>query len=81
MSKQFEYELQLSELKKKHIERYKTHFFDVQIECRLIILPAHRYILSSHSTVLGKQLASGVNKLSKSTIHRFGFLSFTISLY
>lgn len=62
--------LQLSEINKRIEDNYKTNFFDVQINCREVILPAHRYVLSSSSDVLAKQLASGVNKLSKSTIRR-----------
>lgn len=68
--KELQCKFQLSEIKKRIEDDYKTNFFDVQIHCRDVILPAHRYVLSSSSDVLAKQLASGVNKLGKSTIRR-----------
>lgn len=53
---------------KENIDKNKeTYFFDVEIDCQSFILPAHKYVLSSRSEVLAKQLASGVNRLSKCT--------------
>lgn len=54
---------------KAHLDKsYKQYFFDVQIDCQSIILPAHKYVLSSRSKVLADQLASDVNKLGKSAV-------------
>lgn len=46
--------------------QHDKYFFDVEIDCLSIILPAHKYVLSSRSEILAEQLSSGVNVLGKS---------------
>lgn len=51
-----EYEEELETMKKKvskMVEKTnEIHFFDVQIVCSDIILPGHKYVLSSRSDIL-----------------------------
>lgn len=78
------WELEFAEIKRKHDEIYKENFFDVQIDCGSIILPAHRYVMSSSSTFLAEQIASGVNKLSESILRvaeEFVFYNSVVFLY
>lgn len=65
--KDLELKQRLFDIKRNLDENCKQYFCDVQIDCQSIILPAHKYVLSSRSEVFAKQLASGVNELSKST--------------
>lgn len=50
---------QFSKLKTTFHKETEMYFFDVRIDCRSIILPGHKFVLSSRSVVLAEQLSSG----------------------
>lgn len=59
-----ELENDVSNIIEKITDNIKLEFFDVQIDCDSIFLPAHKYVLCSRSEILAEQLSSGVLKLS-----------------
>lgn len=60
-------EMQIAQQKDNIYISNRNLFFDVQIDCCSIILPAHKYVLSTRSEVFAEQLSSGVEELSVST--------------
>lgn len=59
-----------AETKEEFYEKFDPLFSDVRINCGSIILPAHKFVISSRSEILAQQLSSGINELGKS-IHYY----------